>query len=150
MPLEEAVLRGLVTARRVAILVHCLVVVLIKNYRKLDPDLLVREAKERRLEPEMGMFLDLTAKLGRQPRYAKAARKLRPREGPPRYFFRHLHGPYEAQAAELRTPPIARRWGFRMNMTEADLRGFVNKHMGWHRRATRHSSRGPARIPSRA
>jgi hypothetical protein len=36
---------------------------------------------------------------------------------------------YERKLADQRTPAVARRWGLRMNMTEASVREFVRKHL---------------------
>jgi len=130
MPLEEAVVRALVSTRRDSRLLLALPVVLLKNAGKLHLRRLVRKAKERGVEAELGMFLDLAAKFGRRPALSMAARKLHPREGAPRYYPRLLGGVYEKQLADERTPAVAARWGFRMNATEADLRGFVRKHLG--------------------
>jgi hypothetical protein len=36
---------------------------------------------------------------------------------------------FERRLADKRTPPAARRWGFRMNMSEDSVEEFVRKHV---------------------
>jgi hypothetical protein len=76
------------------------------------------------------MMLELAASLMPAPRLTWAARGLRHHTGAPCYFPRLLGGKYERELAEMNTPPAVARWGFRMNSTVRDLRGFVEKHLG--------------------
>ena len=130
MPLEEAVVRALVAGRRDPTLLRVLPVVLLKNAGDLDLGGLRRAARARRVEAELGMFLDLAGTLGRRRALSTAARLLSPRVGAPRYYPKPLGGKYGRMLADERTPAVVRRWGFRMNATEEDLRGFVRKHLG--------------------
>jgi hypothetical protein len=130
MALEQAVVQALLSARNDPTLVWVLPVVLLKNRRMLDASKLVRMARTRKVAAELGMFLDLSATLGRQRGLSLVAKTLSPRPGPPQYYPPPLGGKYGRTLADQRTPKVVARWGFRMNATESDLRGFVRKHLG--------------------
>jgi hypothetical protein len=128
MALEEAVARALVAARRDPTLALVLTVVLLDN--ALDGEALLAAAKARKVEPEAGMFLALAARVGRRPALARLARRFPKHTGKPRYYPAPLGGRFGRALADQNTPPVVAAWGFRMNETEADLRGFVEKHLG--------------------
>jgi hypothetical protein len=130
MPLEEAVVLALVLARRDGTVALVLPLVLLKNAGRLRTRTLRKLARELGVEPELGMMLDLADALRPAPRLASAAKGLRPLTGRPAYYPRLLGGKYEKMLADEKTPPVVARWGFRMNATEGDLRGFVEKHLG--------------------
>lgn len=128
MALEEALARALVAGRRDPTLVLSVPVVLLDNARTLDARKLVSAARRHGVESELGMMLDLTATVGRRRTFAKLARQFPKRSGRPAYYPRVLGGRRGRALADLNTPPVVARWGFRMNETEADLRTFVEKH----------------------
>jgi hypothetical protein len=128
MTLEEAVARALVAARRDPTLALVLTVVLLDN--PLDGERLLAAANARKVAPELGMFLALAARVGRRPMLARLARRLPKHTGKPRYYPEPLGGRFGRALADQKTPPVVAAWGFRMNETEADLRGFVEKHLG--------------------
>lgn len=128
MALEEAVARALVAARRDPTLVPVLTVVLLDN--ALDGEKLLAAAKARKVEPELGMLLALTARVGQRPSLARLAGRLTKHTGKPRYYPEPLGGRFGRALADRNTPPVVAVWGFRMNETEADLRRFVEKHLG--------------------
>jgi hypothetical protein len=130
MPLEEAVVRALVLARRDSTVALVLPLVLLKHAGRLRTRTLRMLARELGAESELGMMLDLADALRPAPRLASASRGLRPLTGKPTYYPRLLGGKYEKLLADEKTPPAVARWGFRMNATEGDLRGFVEKHLG--------------------
>ena len=130
MPLEEAVVRALVSARRDATVALVLPLVLLKNAGRLRTRALRKLGRERGVEAELGMMLDLADALRPAPRLSSAAKGLRPLTGRPTYYPRLLGGKYEKLLADEKTPRAVARWGFRMNATEGDLRGFVEKHLG--------------------
>lgn len=130
MPLEEAVVRALLVARRDGTVALVLPLVLLKNAGRLRTRTLRRLARARRVGSALGMMLDLADALRPAPRLVSAARGLRPLTGRPTYYPRLLGGKYEKLLADEKTPPAVARWGFRMNATEGDLRGFVEKHLG--------------------
>lgn len=128
MSLEEAVARALLAIRSDPTLAMVLPVVLLDN--TLNRDALLSAARHRKVDSELGMFLALSARIGRRPSLARLARGLPKNAGRPRYFPEHLGGRFGRALADENTPSVVAEWGFRMNETEADLRGFVEKHRG--------------------
>jgi transcriptional regulator with XRE-family HTH domain len=87
---------------------------------RLDFNLLRRLAAERGQERALGFFLDLTSELSGDEALAREARPLvahARRHKRASQFFK-VHSPTERRLAEIKTPPTARRWGFRMNMSQ--------------------------------
>jgi len=73
MPLEEAVVRALVAARRDATVALVLPLVLLKNAARLRTRFLRKLGREQGVEAELGMMLDLAAALRPAPRLSSAA-----------------------------------------------------------------------------
>jgi len=65
-----------------------------------------------------------------QTRFRSLAKRLAPNKGKPRYYPEPRGGKYGRVLADARTPAVVARWGFRMNTTQRDLRGFLRKHLG--------------------
>ena len=102
--------------------------VLVKNEERLDTGALLALARQANLTAELGMFLDLTSELSGRQWFRELASQLTPREGPPRYYPEPRGGKYGRALADERTPAVVRRWGFRMDASEEDLRHFLRKH----------------------
>jgi hypothetical protein len=65
----------------------------------------------------LGFFLELTGQIGGDRRLVRRARDLQDRRRTAlRPFFSGGRGPFALAAAQERTPALARRWGFLMNM----------------------------------
>ena len=128
MPLEEALARALVAGRRDPTLVLSVPVVLLDNARTLDAQRLLREARKHGVGSELGMMLDLTAKVSRRSAFARLARLLPKRTRGSVYYPRALGGRRGRALADRNTPAVVAKWGFRMNETEDALRAFVERH----------------------
>jgi hypothetical protein len=128
MALEEALARALVAARTDPTLALVVPVVLLDN--PFDVERLLSAARARKVLSELGMFLALSARVGRRPALAKVAQRLPRHAGRPKYYPKPLGGRFGKALADANTPPVVAAWGFRMNETEADLKGFVEKHLG--------------------
>ena len=117
VPEPETVLaEGLKLSRQSASVARALPVALWKNRQRLNMDRLRREAERRGQTRVLGFFLDLTTKLSGETMFAAAAAKLYARApAKPTQFFRPTTW-RERRLAELRTPAVARKWRFRMNM----------------------------------
>ena len=117
VPEPETVLaEGLKLSRQSASVARALPVALWKNRRRLNMDRLRREAELRGQARVLGFFLDLTTKLSGETMFAAEAAKLHARSpAKPTQFFRPTTW-RERKLAELRTPEVARKWRFRMNM----------------------------------
>jgi hypothetical protein len=117
VPSPETVLtEGLSLARESASVSRALPLAFWKTRQRLDYTRLVEEGKRRGRARELGFFLDLTTKLSGDPTFETVARKLRvQRLRRPVQFFQPTTK-RERKLAEMRTPEVARKWGFRMNM----------------------------------
>jgi hypothetical protein len=111
--LADVALRAVRSSRRDPALARMLPVFLWRARDALDLDALVVRAQRQRQSPGIGYFLELAGTLGGSRRLGSAARRLRPKSQPrPALFFEAAaRNPFEALAAEERTPPQARRWG---------------------------------------
>lgn len=125
---EEALVAGLAAAVSDPTLLRVLPVVVLRNERQLDWHELRARARRAKLGTELGMLLDLTAEVSGHDNLRQEARGLRDRRRRvPRYLPEPRSG-FERRLADRRTPPAARRWGFRLNLSEESLRDFVRKH----------------------
>ncbi len=125
---EEALVAGLAAAANDPTLLRVLPVVVLRNEGRLDWHELRARARRAKVRAELGMFLDLTAEVTGHENLREEAHGLQDRR---RRVPRYLPGPrsdFERRLADRRTPPAARRWGFRMNLSEESLRAFVRKH----------------------
>ncbi len=129
LSLSETLLRGLKTARGDATVLRVLPVVVAKHANELDWTELREGARRMNLRAELGMLLDLTAKVADLPQLRahteelSDARRKRPR------YFPLVEGAFERQLAARRSPEAATRWHFLMNMTEDSFRDMVRKHV---------------------
>jgi transcriptional regulator with XRE-family HTH domain len=120
---EVILTEGLVLSRRDATLARALPVALWKSRKRINHDFLRKEARRWSQARALGFFLDLTAVLSGDPTLAREAAKLRGHAPLRTRQFFEPTTPRERQLAELKTPDVARRWGFRMNM---DLDSFAS------------------------
>jgi len=126
--LEYVFAEALKLAREDASVARALPPALWRARGRLDMPELRRLADERGHGRTLGFFLELTAELGGEPALARAARPLRPLRARKRasQFFK-VRSRLERQLAEVKTPPIARRWGFRMNMGQDSFESMFRK-----------------------
>lgn len=132
VPRAEYVLaEALKLARQDATVARALPVALYRNRERLDLAELRRLAGERGEGRALGFFLELTAELAGDPSLARAARPLRPRRPRQRatQFF-PVRSRLERRLAEDKTPSVARRWDFRMNMGLDTFEGMFRKAVG--------------------
>src|SRR4051812_6891682 len=112
--LEEIAVRAIEASRGDPALARMLPVFLWRIRASVDVDKLVARSRRRRLASALGYFLELTAHLGPWRGFDRATAKLRTdaKQKRPAYFFHETRkNPFEAMAAEERTPIEARRWG---------------------------------------
>jgi hypothetical protein len=117
-PPEEVVVRGVQLAHRDADVARTLPVCLYRQRETLDGEHLRAYARRLGEKRALGFFLDLTAELSGDRRFAAWARPLRDRRctAPRAFFDAASRSSRERRLAETRTPRVARRWGWRMNM----------------------------------
>jgi hypothetical protein len=112
--LEGVALRAVRASRRDPGMARMLPVFLWRVRKELDLDELAKKARELALGSSLGYFLELTGKLGSWRGFDRAIARLRPLAKPDRavlFFHVAKRNPFEAMAAEERTPIEARRWG---------------------------------------
>jgi hypothetical protein len=130
-PLETVVAEGLGLAHRDATVALVLPILLWRQREHVDYDRLIAAAARADERQALGFFLELTGKLSGDSRPIRAAQRLRDgRRRRVRLFFSTPHGRFVLALARANTPPLARRWGYLMNMT---LDGFTTafaKHTG--------------------
>jgi transcriptional regulator with XRE-family HTH domain len=115
-PPETVLADGLKLARESASVARALPLAFWKTRERLDFDRLLKEGERRGQARTLGFFLDLTSRLSGDRAFEGAARKLKVRSlSRPTQFFQPTTA-RERKLAELRTPEVARAWGFRMNM----------------------------------
>jgi hypothetical protein len=117
LPPEATIVEGALLARRDATVARALPVAIHHAQQELDLELLLGEAKRRGAHHAVGMFVELTGSLGSSERLLQAADRFRDRRRTRvQDFFLAATSPLQRRLAELNTPEVARRWGFRMNL----------------------------------
>ncbi len=127
--LEEVLAEGLALSHHDATVARVLPLVFWRQKDRLDHARLVREAARRNELPCLGFFLELTGWLGGDPRLTALSRRLRDRRrSRARLFFAGPHGRMALTAARRKTPQLARRWGYLMNMGLDSFASAFAKH----------------------
>jgi hypothetical protein len=128
-PLEEVLAGSLVLSHEDATVARVLPLVLWRHRDRLDHDRLVRDATRRNERQALGFFLELTGLLAGDPRLASLAEPLRDRRRTrPRPFFARAQGRMALALARKRTPALARKWGYLMNMDLESFASAFGKH----------------------
>jgi hypothetical protein len=127
--LEEVVAQGLALSHDDATVARVLPVVLWTQRDRLDEHRLVEEAARLDERQTLGFFLELTGRLARNDRFSALSSSLRDRRrSRVRPFFERPHGRMALAAARKNTPPVARRWGYLMNMGMVSFASAFAKH----------------------
>jgi hypothetical protein len=128
-PVEETVMRGVKMAHRDPDVARTLPVCLYRQRHALDPERLREKAVQLGEKPALGFFLALTAELSGDRRFKKWAKSVRDGRWHASHAFFHTstHSARERRLAEERTPPVARRWGWCMNMDFEAFRSAFDK-----------------------
>jgi hypothetical protein len=113
---ETVLADSLKLSRQKAVVARALPLAFWKSRRQLNMDRLRREAERRGQTRVLGFFLDLTSKLSGETMFEKEAARLH--VGVPTKLTQFFQPTTwrERKLAEMRTPEVARKWGFRMNM----------------------------------
>lgn len=128
-PLEEVLAEGLVLSHEDATVARVLPLVLWRQRDRLEHGRLVRAATQRNERQALGFFLELTGLLGGDRRMASLSERLRDRRRTrPRPFFARAQGRMALALARKRTPALARRWGYLMNMDLDSFASAFGKH----------------------
>jgi hypothetical protein len=88
-----------------------------KHRDRLDRERLLVEGRRSGEKQALGLFLEIAAELGQEPSLAGWAESFRDRRvRTVKDFFDASGSPHARQLAERHTPPVARRWHYRLNM----------------------------------
>jgi len=128
-PVEETVVRGVHLAHRDPDVARALPVCLYRQRSALDPERLRQHAAQLGEKRALGFFLDLTAELSGDRRFAEWMKPLRDRryKASRDFFYAASRSRRQLQLAEERTPQVARRWRLRMNMDLDAFRSTFDK-----------------------
>jgi hypothetical protein len=127
--LEEVLAEGLALSHQDATVARVLPLVFWRHRGRLDEDALVDAATRRNERQALGFFLELTGHLGGDSRWESLAERLRDhRLSRARPFFARAVGRMSLALARRRTPALARRWGFLMNMDLESFASAFTKH----------------------
>lgn len=125
---EEAVAQGLRLTHLYPTLARAYPVLLARNRGRLNLERLKQIATELNEKQTLGFFLELTASLANDRQLRSFAQTLKDRRVKKvRDFFEGPQGKYSQRLANQRTPPVANRWHFRMNMDMDNFRHFYSK-----------------------
>ncbi len=128
--LETVVVDALALSRRDASVTRALPVLLWLRRADVDMAKLRRLAASKHRERALGFFLDLTARLSGDRRLRNAAAAFRPARPPPQTkFFTRRENPFARMVAKERTPPVARAWGYRMNMPMDSFASLIERYL---------------------
>ncbi len=127
---EDVLADGLVLAHHSPTVARVLPVAFWRQRDTLDYERLDRAATARDERHALGFYLELTGKLGGDRRLVRRASRLRDhRRTALRPFFSGGRGSFGMQLARTKTPALARRWGFLMNMELDSFASAFRKHV---------------------
>lgn len=128
LPLEDALAYGVGLARRDPHVAQVWPVVLARNRSTLDLDRLEKVCRRLGEKRALGFLLSLTGTLLQDATLLRFARRLRDsRVQKVQDFFKGARGRRMQQLAEANTPPLARRWFFRMNTSFDSFQSHFDK-----------------------
>lgn len=127
---EEALVRGAGLAHRDGTVACVLPVCLYRQRDTVDPKRLAHDARRLGEKQTVGFLLDLTAALSGDRRFATWAARLRDRRrcGTSYFFVEEGRAQRSRGVAERHTPPLARKWGLRMNLGLDAFSSTFTKH----------------------
>jgi hypothetical protein len=129
VPAEDVLADGLVLAHHSPTVARVLPVAFWRQRDALDYERLGKAATERDERHALGFYLELTGTLGRDRRLVRRASRLRDhRRTALQPFFSGGRGALGMQLAREKTPAVARRWGFLMNMELDSFASAFRKH----------------------
>lgn len=129
-PPEHVLAAGLVLAHRRPTVARVLPVAFWRQRSRLDYERLERAATRRNERQALGFYLELTGQLGGDRRLVRRAGGLRDhRRTALQPFFSGGRGVFAMELARKRSPALARRWGFLMNMELESFASAFRKHV---------------------
>lgn len=126
--LHQALLHGLEEAQKDGTVLRVLPTVLARHVGEVDWPTLREEARRKKLKAELGLLVELTAAVTDNAELRTQATGLQDRRRKKMRFLPEVKNRYEAELAKQRSPEVAGRWGFWINMSEDSFRGVFEKH----------------------
>lgn len=130
LSLEQTLAFALKLAHEEAVVARSLPVVFTEQSKKLDYAQLEYLANQLGEKQTLGFFLDLTAKLSgnhKMKRLATTLRDKRNKKTKPFFLSDEKASDTKKKLLDLRTPKIAKKWCFQMNMTLESFESLFNK-----------------------
>jgi len=126
--LEETLLRALDEARHDGTVLRVLPVVVARNLESIGWVELKEDARRKKLQQELGFLVDLTGVMLGRENVSARVRDLHDRRRHKMRFFPEPKNRFEEELAKKRSPRVAERWGFWMNMSEESFRSTLDRH----------------------
>jgi hypothetical protein len=128
-PVEEVLVRGVALAHCDPAVARALPLSFWKSRERIDPQRLLDAARRLGERQGVGFFLELTAQLSGDRRLTAWSRSFgdRRRKVVRDLFLVPVGSKFQNRLAEERTPAVARRWGFRMNMDLESFRSLFDR-----------------------
>ena len=99
------------------------------NRQRIDWERLATEVTRRNERPALGLFLEVAGRLAPAPELVRASHRFRDRRRRRlQQFFNRATGRYAAAVARRATPPVARRWGYLMNLPLEMIEAVFRRH----------------------
>ena len=128
-PAEEVVALGLELSHRDGHVATVMPALLWRQHQHLNRAELVHRAGQKNERQTLGFFLELTGLLSGERSLVAEARPLRDkRRRAPHPFFALDRNPRALELARDATPPLARKWGYLMNLDMETFRSAFAKH----------------------
>lgn len=125
---EALLIEGVVLAHRDPALARSLPVAFFRQRDRLDPKRLASLARSRAEKAAVGLFLELTAEVSGERRFAEWAKPLRDRRvHQQRPFFFTEGGALLEKHTSGRSPSLARHWGYRLDLSLEDFQTLFDK-----------------------
>lgn len=126
--LQETLLHGLEEAQSDGAVLRVLPLVLAGHLSEVDWTSLREGARRRKVKAELGLLVDLTAAVTEDVSLSAQTSGLQDRRRKQMRFLPEVKNRYEAELAKQRSPEVATRWGFWMNMSVESFRSVFEKH----------------------
>lgn len=127
LPLERALAVAARQSRQDGTVLRVLPLMLFRLHEKLDREKLWQECNRLDVEQTMGFLLDLAGRVTEAKQLREWAADFRDGRRHRNLYFFTPKNRYEEELARRHTPPLARRWGFYMNVPESDFEDLVRK-----------------------
>jgi hypothetical protein len=124
---ERTLVEGVRLARRDPVLARALPLAFWLQRTRTDPERLREQAQAQGAKQAVGFYLALTAQLGRDATLRRLANTFRDHRVKSQRFFETPPSKHTEALERERTPALARKWGFTMNLDQASFASTFEK-----------------------